>query len=92
MLEAAEREAAAIRAGADSDAGDRVKQSTAESRRNYESSLLLEIEKVKQEKEELIKAGRKEIYSEEEKAKSRMQAALVQLIRKAEEYFGAEAR
>ncbi len=86
----AERQAEAIKAAAKSEAADILKNSTAESRRNFESSLLLERERAKQQKEELLKIGRKEIYAEEERAKSRIPAALEELVRRLEEYFNAE--
>lgn len=92
IVAAAEREAEAMKSAAASDASDLVRRSSEESRRSYENGLLLERERVRQEKEEMVKAGRKRVYSEEETARSRMEAALERVLRKAEDYFDAEAR
>ncbi len=87
----AEKESEAIRSAANSDAADFLRRATAESRRSYESSLLVEKEKARQQKGELVKQGRKDIYSEEEKARSRIPASLEKLLSELEDYFNAEA-
>jgi vacuolar-type H+-ATPase subunit H len=92
IISDAESEAERIRAAAVSDGTDMVKKSASETRRNYETAILFEVERVKQEKEELVKIGRKEIYAEEERAKARLSASISGIVRKVEEYFHAQAR
>lgn len=91
MVAQAEKEADAIRSAANSDAADILRRATADSRRSYESSLLVEKERARQQKGELVKQGRKAIYSEEEKARSSIPAALEKLANELEDYFNAEA-
>lgn len=92
LIAHAEQEAEGIRTAAVSDAAEMVKNATEESRRNYETALLLERERAKQEKEERVKLGRKEIYVEEKEAASRMRDAIDLLLSRVEDYFRAEAR